>query len=723
MLSCALEYLARGWSVFPLKDKRTPHVAWKEFQDRLPTEQEVTLWWTAWPDAWIAVALGDVSNLARIDADGPDNGKAAIEELNRLGGLPPTLEFTSPSGGRGWLLQNKFLMYHILWDGPHNHEELRVQSHGNYTVVPPSPGYTWTNDLPVAEAPQWLKDEVIASQLVKLAKDYQVVDHTIRELDEEELLSALEFIPPDSYEVWRDVGFALHTIDRLDLWIAWSKKNPDKFHEGECEQKWAKFTKDRTNGITSRRIHWLAAINGWRNLNKHEQLTDLGNAKVLSRIGDGKILHSSELSWLAWDGRRWLQGGDAEKVVNTLQKEVLEYRHKKASVSLNKLTLAGTVDEEAKKRAKAKLKFIFSLNNHESASRFRSVMYLAQSEKNLSCDYRKFNTQHMKLNCNNGTLDLLTQTLHQHNPDDLITQVTRTDYDDRAACPRWEQFLAEVFNNDAELMDWFQRLLGYCLTGSTDLHILPVLWGSGRNGKSTIVRTMINVLGHDYASTTPSGFLAVSRGEQHPTKIATLYGKRFVCDLETGDGMRLDEELVKRLTGGDELMARRMHEDFWYFRPTHKIFLATNYEPTVQGTDDAIWGRVLKIPFTQSFLGREEPGLDDKLAAEAPGILRWLVEGCARWQKDGLKPLPTAVTTATAEYRSEQNSVVRFFTERLVADPQSDTTKPGVMAAYSVWCIQNKQKQLTNTAFGLELRKHFPKLQADKRVYKGIKLV
>ena len=178
-----------------------------------------------------------------------------------------------------------------------------------------------------------------------------------------------------------------------------------------------------------------------------------------------------------------------------------------------------------------------------------------------------------------------------------------------------------------------QRAAGLSLTGSTREHILFVLHGSGRNGKTTFLKTIQLLLG-TYASTAPPSLLMVAKNDQHPAQIADLFGRRFVAASETERGGRLNEGLVKSLTGGDQIKARRMRENFWEFRPTHKLWLATNHKPRIAGTDVAIWSRLKLIPFHAQFLEgdpRRDPGLPDRLAAELPGVLSWAVEGCIAW--------------------------------------------------------------------------------------------
>jgi putative DNA primase/helicase len=283
-------------------------------------------------------------------------------------------------------------------------------------------------------------------------------------------------------------------------------------------------------------------------------------------------------------------------------------------------------------------------------------------------------------------------------------------------------FLSEVFEGKVELIAWVQKLMGYCLTGDVSEHFLPIFYGEGRNGKSTLLKTVMAVLGPDYSGSVPSGFLAKTRGEQHPTKLVELYGRRLAVDMETGEGMQFNEELVKRLTGGDQISARRMREDFWKFDPTHKLILATNHEPKVKGLDVAIWARLKKVPFLRRFEGSErDPHLDEKLAAESSGILAWMVRGCLAWQKEGLKDV-AEIAMATEEYRSEQDTVAQFLADRVEKCPGAKSRKADVVASYRSWCVAAGVEPVAPKTFGASMARGGVQSDDTGKLYIDIKV-
>ncbi|MEO8495520.1 MAG: phage/plasmid primase, P4 family [Planctomycetota bacterium] len=217
--------------------------------------------------------------------------------------------------------------------------------------------------------------------------------------------------------------------------------------------------------------------------------------------------------------------------------------------------------------------------------------------------------------------------LRRHDIDDSITKLSKVQYDPKADCPTWREFLDRIMAGNSELIAYLRRLVGYCLTGCTTEQVLPLLYGTGANGKSVFLNTVQALQGRDYAIKAAPDLLLAKKGA-HPTELADLHGKRFVACIESDDGRRLAESLVKELTGGDSIRARRMREDFWEFAPTHKIWLATNHKSTVRGTDHGIWHRVKLIPFTVTIPDDEQDKeLPNKLLAELPGILTWALLG------------------------------------------------------------------------------------------------
>jgi putative DNA primase/helicase len=273
----------------------------------------------------------------------------------------------------------------------------------------------------------------------------------------------------------------------------------------------------------------------------------------------------------------------------------------------------------------------------------------------------------------------------------MLTKVTAVPFNREAGSMIWDSFLEAVFNGNAELVEFVQRFFGYAMTGDVREQVLPVFHGSGANGKSTMIEAVLAAIGPDYATKAAPDLLLAKQGQTHPTERADLFGKRFIAAVETEEGRRLNEPLIKELTGGDTMKARRMHEDFWSCRPTWKIVICTNHRPAVRGTDYGIWRRIRLVPFAKVFEGeKQDKGLTEKLRAEAEGILAWAVRGCLDWQKQGLGE-PTTVREATQAYRIDQDIVGQFITDCCVIDVSAVVRARELRQALEEWAADTGQ--------------------------------
>ena len=269
-----------------------------------------------------------------------------------------------------------------------------------------------------------------------------------------------------------------------------------------------------------------------------------------------------------------------------------------------------------------------------------------------------------------------------------------------------------------------QRLLGYCLTGDTSEQMLPILHGEGSNGKSTLVNVVFDMLGDGYSMKASPDMLLARKHDAHPTERADLFGKRFVAAVETDEGRRLAESLVKELTGGDRVRARRMREDFWQFRPTHKVILACNHKPEVRGTDLAIWRRLRLIPFNVIIPeASKDKHLGDKLREELPGILRWCVQGCLDWQAQGLG-VPPEVETATASYRADEDAIGGFIEAFCITGSAFKVRAGALYEVYKTYCEDSGESSLTQKRFGQRLTdRGFHRTTNNGTWYTGVGLI
>ena len=296
--------------------------------------------------------------------------------------------------------------------------------------------------------------------------------------------------------------------------------------------------------------------------------------------------------------------------------------------------------------------------------RFGGPSFVAGVERFLKSDRHyattadRFDQDDWILNTPEGTVSLRDGALRAHEKDDYCTKVTRAS--PAGDCPLWKQVLREVTDNDQELIDYLQRVLGYCLTGSTREHALFFFYGTGANGKGTVLNTFSELLS-DYAITAPIETFCESRNERHPTELAMLDGPRVVLAQETEQGRKWAETRIKALTGGDAITARRMRQDFYPFQPKFKLLIAGNNKPALTTVDEAMRRRFHIIPFTVTIPPeKRDKSLHEKLRREWPGILKWMIQGCVEYcQRDGLDP-PDRVIEATNQYLESQDLLAEW---------------------------------------------------------------
>jgi putative DNA primase/helicase len=291
-------------------------------------------------------------------------------------------------------------------------------------------------------------------------------------------------------------------------------------------------------------------------------------------------------------------------------------------------------------------------------------------------------------------------------------------------CPRWRQFLEEITAGDAELQAYLQHMAGYCLTGLTTEHALFFCYGTGANGKSVFINTLVGIWG-DYAVTAPMETFVASKVDHHPTDLASLRGARLVVASETEAGRRWAESKIKMLTGGEKVSARFMRQDFFEFVPRFKLLIAGNHKPSLRSVDEAIRRRLHLIPFNVTIPeGQRDPQLYDKLKAEWPGILQWAVDGCLEWQRIGLA-LPAAVRDATAAYLASEDAIANWIDDCCDRDPLAVTPRSALFESFKRWAdgtgeYAGRQRDFFNL---LESRGFKPGYTRDhRRAFRGLLL-
>ena len=280
-------------------------------------------------------------------------------------------------------------------------------------------------------------------------------------------------------------------------------------------------------------------------------------------------------------------------------------------------------------------------------------------------------------------------------------------------CPRWLEFLVLVTDGDTELIDFLQRMCGYCLTGLTTEQKLFFLWGPGGNGKTTFVNTIAGIMG-SYAVNAPMNLLAAGASEHHPTELARLQGARLVTASETDEGRPWDETRLKMLTGGDPITARYMNRDFFEYRPQFKVMVSGNHKPELRGLDDALKRRVLIVPFVVRIPDEQRIlGFETMLKAEWPGILAWMLKGARYWRSEGLV-VPAAVIAATAEYFEAEDIVATWLEECSTVRADHFETNRNLFENWTSFCRRSGEHTGTRKQFVAKLKKR-PDLTFHKR--------
>ena len=446
-------------------------------------------------------------------------------------------------------------------------------------------------------------------------------------------------------------------------------------------------------------------LEAWARVLPH---TDLGQAELLVKMAGDRLRHDHKRGrWLFWTGSCWEPDADGE--VERLAYEAARLRQRAARA---------IPDEKGARALEA-----FG-RRCESHAKVTAVLNVLKALRPVADPGEGWDQDPWLLGVRDGVLDLRTGELIEPRPEQRITLQTGAPYNPEAECPRWLQFLDEIFLGDQELIDFVHRAVGYSLTGSTVEQCLFICYGTGANGKSTFLNVLRHVLG-DYAANTPFSTFDYQRKSEIPNDLAALVGKRLVTSFEVKEHARLDESRVKALTGGDPITARFLHREFFTYTPQFKIWLAVNHKPNVSDTSHGFWRRVRLIPFEAKFEGeRADKQLEEKLRAEATGILAWAVRGCLAWQERGLEP-PEKVREATEAYRVEQDVLSQFIDECCVVADHAWVRASDLYARYKAWAEENGLPVLSSTKFGTQLMERGFRKTRDRRgrIYLGIGLL
>ncbi|MCX5153715.1 phage/plasmid primase, P4 family [Streptomyces sp. NBC_00291] len=443
--------------------------------------------------------------------------------------------------------------------------------------------------------------------------------------------------------------------------------------------------------------------------------SDVLNAHALVAFLRGTIKHAPGLGFYMWSGTVWERS-------DTRVRQAIHYMGAAltgaaAELSARHAEVGGEKkDDPGAKLQKVALGFTLTRNIDSLIRELRAV-------PSVHVDAAAFDAHPHLLTFANGTVDLRSGQLRPHDKGDMLTYALAIDYRPEAECPRWLAFLLEIFPGKPELADYFRRLVGYGITGSVAEQCFVVLWGKGANGKSVATDTLTHVFRAVVKTTAFATFEERPSGGI-PNDIAALRGSRLVMASEGESGKPMSEAILKRASGKDMMSARFMRQEFFEFKPSFLIVLATNHKPRFRGQDEGLWRRVKMLPFTRYFAPDErDPYLDQKLTAEAEGIAAWAVRGAIEWHRDGLKD-PAVIADATREYRETSDALAGFFPG--VLDRCEETQQmPGgdAFTAYLDWCeaenLPAKERWTRRAFFGAMEERGVVR----KKTNKGVALV
>lgn len=662
-------YAELGWVLIRTDGKKPHDDEWQKSKHADP--EYIAGQWSRWGERHnMGVVLGP-SALAVLEYDKPE---ARDEFFELLGGRLPETPACRTGRGRG----------HIYFSNPDaiaaaNRDGLELRAGGQQCLLPPSvhpdteQPYTWVRghapwEMPLVPLPAKIIEYFTAARNGQPADP---IGDAILEGERNRSLTSLAGSMRRRGASEREIVAAITVANE-------ERCNPP-LDPREIERIAASVARYAPSSSSTRPADSQPSTEG------PAALTDLGNAELLAGREGHHLRHVKERrQWLVYRDGRWRLDltGEAERAA----KEIARMRLRDA---------VEIADGEEQRR---QVRWAIT---SQSGPRLREMLAVASSEPTIVLGADELDRDPFLLSCANGTLDLRTGELRAASPDDLISQGNDIVFDPDATCPLWEQSVQEIFDGDEDLTSYFKRKAGYALTGDTREQDVDVLHGSGGNGKDTLIRPIMRIVG-EQALTTPMDTFARARDKGVRNDLARLHRARLVIAAESAEGRGLDEATVKAVSGGGSVAARFLYGEFFEYVPQFKVWLVTNHKPRVEGDDDAIWRRLRLIPFNVSFVGREDKELGFKLERELPGILNWALQGCLEWQAEGLG-LPSAVESATKEYRADEDVFGSFIAERCT--PEGQVPPSELRAAYEHFCTELGERPLAASVVGRRLSK------------------
>lgn len=691
LLDEALRYAAAGIPVFPLHwikadgncscrqgalcQAKGKHPRIKNWGDEATTDPDkIKEWWNKTPSANIGIPMGEKSGLVTLDVDTRHKGDESLALLmDEYELLPDTITATTGGGGKHYVF--KYTEELCLKNVVGFRDGLDIRTQGGMIVAAPSTHssgrqYAWDAgkspfEMQAADMPSWLVEEIRKVGTKMVAKKKTADPQPRKKISEGGRNNHLTSLAG----ALRRKG-----IGEDGIIATLRAENKDRLSPPLDDATVVAIAKSITRYQPEAE-------------NIEYKLTDVGNAeRFVAMFKDSVKYCSVYKKWFIWNGKRWEQD-DTGKIITYAIECVRNIMHD-----------ADMLPDGDKRKA-----LIQHSLKSESSGRLKALLELASGMPEITIRSDELDQNPWLLNCQNGTINLKTGKLQPFDPKDYITRICSAPYDTAVKIPLWTSLLDKVSGGDEAVKQYMQKAFGYALTGDISEQAMFLLYGTGSNGKSTMLNIFAELL-DGYAQSTSSDTFMQKKSESVNNDIARLKGARFVSAIEMEEGKRMAESLIKSMTGGDKLVTRFLYGEFFEYIPQFKVFLAVNHKPIIRDTTKSIWRRIKLMEFTNTFTEQErDKNFPAKIAAtEMSGILAWAVEGCLLWQKEGI-PDPERIYKATQEYREEMDGFAHFFDECCDVKEAGRVSNKVLRAAYDEWCKENGEFALSQRPFSQKL--------------------
>lgn len=692
LLDEALRYAAAGIPVFPLHwvkqdgncscrqgalcQAKGKHPRIKNWNEEATTDAaKIKAWWEKAPSANIGIPMGEKSGLVALDVDTRHGGDSSLALLvDEFAALPNTITATTGGGGKHYIF--KYTEELALKNVVGFRDGLDIRTQGGMIVAAPSihhsgNQYMWDSgkspfEMQAADMPAWLVEE-IRKVGTKITVKKKATEHTpLKKISEGSRNNHLTSLAG----ALRRKG-----IGEDGIVATLRAENRDRLDPPLDDETVVAIAKSITRyQPESEDIEY--------------KLTDVGNAERFAAMFKDQVKYCAIYKkWFIWNGKRWEQD-DTGKIITYAIECVRNIIHD-----------ADLLPEGDKRKS-----LIQHSLKSESSGKLKALLEIASGMPAITVRSEDLDQNPWLLNCQNGTIDLRTGRLKPHDPKDYITRICAAAYKPDCAIPLWTQLMEKITGGDKEYIRYIQKALGYALTGDISEQAIFILYGTGSNGKSTMLNIFAALL-NGYAQSTSSDTFMQKKNESVNNDIARLKGARFVSAIEMEEGKRMAESLIKSMTGGDKLVTRFLYGEFFEYVPQFKVFLAVNHKPDIRDTTNSIWRRIKIMEFNNTFTEQErDKNFPTKIMAkELPGILAWAVQGCLDWQQNGINA-PDIVEAATRAYKEEMDSFSHFFNECCVVREGARVSNKMLRAKYDEWCAENGERGLTQRPFSRKLR-------------------